>query len=107
MARTRESLLEEAQRLGNAIDGGKFKTKSGRYAAQLRMYRLRYRAKKARPAGAPKQLKAKSPVKNQGFIPGFLSGLDHVRIEEIIADKIFKKIEKTVDEKLEAMFKVG
>jgi len=107
MARSRESLIAEMQMLRDAIDGGKFKNKEQRYQAGLKVARLKYRAKKAKPEGSPKAPKSKPVKQNQGYIPGFLAGLDHVRIEELVAEKIFKKIEKTVEEKVSEMFKVG
>lgn len=108
MARSKQSLLEESERLKSAVDSGKFKTKASRHAAQLQVYRLRHRAKLA---GQPKTPKAQPVAKDQGYLPGFLSGLDHVRIEELIAEKIFKKfvekVEESIERKIEQMFKVG
>lgn len=98
-------LLERAEKIERKISklNGKAKKK-----AQMQMYHLRHRAKKlklVKPIFSPKALKtyaAKVPAavdkamkrfdKNQGILPGFLNQISNMRIEELVAEKIFNAL---------------
>jgi hypothetical protein len=94
-ARSAKSLFSEAAKVKKEIESGKLKGKklqSAKYKYGNLMYRGRKREKSI----------AASFVKEQGFLPSFLKGLDIVRIEEMVADRLFNdlkgqiKIEKKI-----------
>lgn len=114
MSATKTDLLAQAEKIKKQIDGGKItgpkKIKSARY----KMYNLKYRAKqlgmKSKAASEPKakvakqakvakieegtivSKKAKGFDRDQGILPNFLAQMNMVRIEELVAEKIFSAI---------------
>ncbi|CAB4150004.1 hypothetical protein UFOVP558_58 [uncultured Caudovirales phage] len=115
---SKTEMLAEAAKIQKQLESGKLKGKAIQ-KAKYRMYNLRYRAgqkaKKANAASEPKGKITKAEIKkigktvgptlaaaskkamakfnkDQGFLPGFLQQMNMVRIEELIADKIFNAI---------------
>ena len=58
---------------------------------------------------APKQVEAPKPtpkqVERQGYLPNFLGQIDNVRIEEMVAEKIFQRLSTRIDAAVENIFK--
>lgn len=117
--RTATDMRKEADQIEANLDSGKIHGKKTVAKMRFKMSHLRYRAKKkdAKPAAKSKvnrELKAvtdfiakaapvskrapKIPliVMEQGKLPGFLSQLSVVRIEEMIADRLFRSIETVI-----------
>lgn len=84
-ARSPKSLFAEAEKVKKEIDSGKLKGKKLQ-AAKYKYGNLMYRGRKRQKAIAA------SFVKEQGFLPSFLKGLDMVRIEEMVADRLFNEL---------------
>ena len=96
---SKEKLLATAAQIEKLIESGKITGKAALKKARYKMYNCRYRANKASKA-SPKvkaEPKAKRGVKakfdaNQGFLPNFLKQMDLVRVEELVAQKVFDAI---------------
>jgi hypothetical protein len=107
MSATKQDLLAQAEKIKKQIDSGKISGKATLKKAKYKMYNLRYRAgqisKKSKAASEPKAKEVKAvktkKVKasklanpDQGILPGFLSQMNMVRIEELVAEKVFSAI---------------
>lgn len=86
-----KDVLAEADALTRKIESGKLSGKSLKQARYRRHY-LRQKAKKMPGATKPKLKSAKGFNANQGFLPGFLSMVNIARIEELVADRVFKTV---------------
>lgn len=102
-ARTADSLLTEADAIKHEIEAGSFRGKKLQ-AARYRYYGLRYRAKKRIQEEAnevkktsKRKSKAKSISKDQSILPSFLTQMSTVRIEELVAEKIFAEMKKQLE----------
>lgn len=97
---TKNQLIKMAADLTKKIDGGKLKGKA-LHRAKKRRYWALWRAGKKGVAHVQKSglssKKQKNFDKNQGILPGFLSQLNHVRIEELVAEKLFQSIASKLD----------
>lgn len=107
MSATKQTLLADAAKIEKQIKSGKITGKKTLKSAKYKMYNLRYRAgqldKKSKAASEPKA-KAVKAVKtkkvkasklsnpDQGILPNFLSQMNMVRIEELVADRVFQAI---------------
>lgn len=87
-ARTAKSLFAEAAKVKKEIDGGKLKGKKLQ-AAKYKYGNLMYRGRKREKALV-------ANLKNQPFLPEFLKQMDVVRIEEMVAQKVFDSIRATI-----------
>lgn len=85
--RTKKQMIDEADQIAANIETGKVRGKAALKKARYRMYNLRYRASLKKDA---KKLRKKKIAKDQGFLPGFLQTLDMIRVEEMIAQKVFE-----------------
>lgn len=85
-ARTVKSMMDEAAAVKKKIDSGKLKGKALQ-SAKYRHANLLYRARKRQ------KVQAAIP-KGQGYLPSFLKQMDTVRIEELVAQKIFEQFQK-------------
>lgn len=83
--RTSKSLRAEALEVKKQILSGKLTGKKLQ-SAKYKYGNLMYRARKIEKAFA------KSISKDQGFLPDFLKQVDIVRMEELIADRIFQSM---------------
>ncbi len=83
-ARTAKSLFAEAAKVKKEIESGKLKGKKLQ-AAKYKYGNLMYRGRKREKAVIAK-------LKNQPFLPEFLKQMDVVRIEEMVAQKVFDSI---------------
>lgn len=107
MSATKQDLLDQAEKIKKQLDSGKITGKKTIQAAKYKMYNLRYRAgqkaKKSKAASEPtvvvkkaakiKKIKAsKLANPEQGILPNFLSQMNMVRIEELVAEKVFNAI---------------
>lgn len=103
---SKTELLTEAQKLWNAIDSGKIR---GKQAVKKARHRIHYLKAKAKSLGQKKSTKrAKVVSKDQGILPNFLAQMDTVKIEELVVQRLFEKIQKNVNEKLKTLIeKVG
>lgn len=109
-ARAKQELLNEADKIKKDLTSGKITGKKTIQAAKYKMYNLRYRASKAnektekveepvvvKKAQKISKVKAKASKlanSDQGILPGFLPQMNIVRVEELVADKIFNAIKK-------------
>lgn len=85
-------MMKEADQIKKKIDSGKLKGKALQ-AAKYRYYNLRYRANKKVKAETSKR---KQLLSKQAFLPEFLSQMSMVRIEELVAEKVFNEVKKTL-----------
>lgn len=107
MARTKQSLLDEAARIEKQLDGGKIKGKTSQAKFRMKMHNLRWRAsKKSEKAAKAKAPKIPKVAKGQGILPGFLDQLTDVRVDEMVRELLFKRIEKEVNERVDRFLKV-
>lgn len=101
---TKQHLQEQAAKLEKQIKSGKLKPAALK-KARTAFYNYTRRAKgKSQAAPAVKaQKKSEKVLANpkQGILPGFLGQLNPVRIEEMIADRAFKKIDQAIDAAVE------
>jgi hypothetical protein len=96
----KQELLYEADRIKRDLKSGKISGKKHIKAAKYKMYNLRYRANKVKAekevvvkkSQKIEKVKAKKVNPGQGFLPGFLPQMNMVRVEELVADKLFKAI---------------
>lgn len=94
---SKQELLKIAADLTKKIDSGKLKGKA-LHKAKKRVYWAKWRAGKVgqqHVKGAtskPRKSKAKPIIKEQGILPGFLSQLNTVRIEELVAERMFNAL---------------
>lgn len=90
MARTKQEIQAEVDQLKKKIKSGKLKgeahSKAVRRKCNLEFALRNYGKKRTRK---PKQ---KAIEKGQGFLPSFLGQMNMVRVEELVADKIFNEI---------------
>lgn len=90
MARTKAQWLNLADSIQNQIKTGKIVGKEKVLRARRKMYNLRWEGKKAGLREAS-SVAIKKPIK-QGFLPNFLSQMNMVHIEEMVAQKLFEAI---------------
>lgn len=88
---SKEVLLKRADDLRERLDNGKIKGNVQRRRAQKYIANLRWKARQKDLTTI--RVKTKRVTPGQGFLPSFLSQVNLVRIEELIADRIFKQIE--------------
>lgn len=94
---TKQELLKIAADLTKKIESGKLKGKA-LHKAKKRAYWAKWRAgevgqRYVKGSNAkPRKSKAKAFNKDQGILPGFLSQLNTVRIEELVAERMFNAL---------------
>ena len=94
MARTKNQIQEEVNLLKKKIASGRLKGEAKRKAVRRKCnleFALRNFDKR-------KASKKRAVDKDQGFLPSFLGQMNMVRVEELVADKIFGQIKKEIEE---------
>lgn len=61
-------------------------------------------AKPAKKVAAPKAVKQPQPTSRQGFLPGFLDQMSSTRIEEMVVEMIYKRLQERIDAKVDEIF---
>ena len=110
MATNKKDLLTQMTALQKKVDSGKIKGKKSVFKARKKIASLKFRAKKVSNSGIPlitikakrkTKVAKKAPkhqfVQEQGFIPGFLKMMNMVKIEEMVAQKLFNEIKAQLE----------
>lgn len=87
--RPRSEYLKEAAQLEKKIKAGSLTGKDLK-AAKKRLYYCQWKA------GAKGERFKHKVDPNQGFLPTFVNQLDMVRIEELVAEKIFNELKSSI-----------
>lgn len=109
---TKKQMLEEADQIAANIEAGKVRGKVALKKARGRMYNLRHRAKRKidkfvlskaekaqiKKGGRAIAKEAERLKMGQGFLPEFLPQMDVVRIEELVAQKLFEKFTQVLSQ---------
>lgn len=61
-------------------------------------------AKPAKKVAAAKPVKKQQPATSQGFLPGFLGQMSNARIEEMVVEMIYKRLQERIDAKVDEIF---
>lgn len=94
MKRTAKSMNQEADQLSASLEAGKVKGAKAIQKAKYKIGNLRYRARKKLKSLSDKS--ADSAKAGQLHLPGILSQLNMVRIEELVAERIAKTMRKQI-----------
>lgn len=116
IAKTKKEVLDEMNVLQKQIESGKIKGKDKLYKARKKVAWLRWKAKKMangkgkvhskdvmtivrrkQPARFIQVQNNVEKLKEQSFLPNFLKQMNVVRIEEMVADKLFKEIKAQLE----------
>ncbi len=101
---TKTDLMKQMKEVQKRIDGGKIKGKKKLSAARHKVASLKWRAKKladtkiplvtivAKKPAIPKRQAKHELVPGQGFLPTFLKQMDMVKIQELVAQKLYEDI---------------
>lgn len=71
---------------------------------QYKQQRAAFNKKPQKPTKRIAKAKPAAPTSVQGFIPGFLDTINNVRIEEMVAEMIFKRLSAQIDARLDQIF---
>lgn len=96
----KNQLVTERDNLKSKISKGKLKGRALKKAVG-RMYYLNGRLKKQKAPKFPKV------DKRQGILPGFLDQLNDARVEEMVRDLLFKRLQQVVNEQVDKILKIG
>lgn len=100
--RTKKDMLDEASQIEANLETGKYRGKKAIKYAKWKMYNLRWRA--AKRTEKAKVKKAPKVDAAQGILPNFLPQMDVVRIEELVAERIFNEMIKRISKEEKKKF---
>lgn len=92
----RAELLKQSAKLLKDVESGKIRGTEKKFRARKKAAHLKWQAKQVSSTKAKKTSKTKIAKRefdaSQGFLPNFLKSMNMVRVEELVAEKLFRTL---------------